>query len=290
MEIKKEYEPFMKEVFRNLPATLFIKDKEGKYAFTTKVCDLVNAGPEGTIVGKWDEEIQFDKELGKRYYREDMEIIESGISTHTIDEFVTEDGDVYLEIIKRPIYNDEKEVIGIVGICNDITELMRLRKKYERLSIHDPMTGIYNRNYTMKFDFDNERSLPCSYIFCDCNGLKKINDQYGHNVGDCYIRDTVTLLQEAAFDDSIVVRWGGDEFLVVTPKTDRQMHDELVSKIKKAQMKFRQGDPDTGLSVGDVLRTDMSMSLKQVFEIADKKMYQDKNSYKKFYIVTKYRK
>lgn len=54
MEIKKEYEPFMKEVFRNLPATLFIKDKEGKYAFTTKVCDLVNAGPEGTIVGKWD--------------------------------------------------------------------------------------------------------------------------------------------------------------------------------------------------------------------------------------------
>ena len=54
MEIKKEYEPFMKEVFMNLPATLFIKDKEGKYAFTTKVCDLVNAGPEGRIVGKWD--------------------------------------------------------------------------------------------------------------------------------------------------------------------------------------------------------------------------------------------
>lgn len=50
-----------------------------------------------------------------------------------------------------------------------------------------------------------------------------------------------------------------------------------VRKIKKAQMKFRQGDPDTGLSVGDVLRTDMSMSLKQAFEIADKKMYQDKN-------------
>ena len=63
-----------------------------------------------------------------------------------------------------------------------------------------------------------------------------------------------------------------------------------VRKIKKAQMKFRQGDPDTGLSVGDVLRTDMSMSLKQVFEIADKKMYQDKNIYKKFHIVTKYRK
>lgn len=52
---------------------------------------------------------------------------------------------------------------------------------------------------------------------------------------------------------------------------------------------FRQGDPDTGLSVGDVLRTDLSMSLKQVFEIADNKMYQDKISHKNFHIVTKQR-
>ncbi|MEE0531999.1 MAG: hypothetical protein UDG85_09465 [Anaerostipes hadrus] len=43
------------------------------YAFTTKVCDLVNAGPEGTIIGKWDEEIQFDKQLGTCYYREDIQ-------------------------------------------------------------------------------------------------------------------------------------------------------------------------------------------------------------------------
>ena len=40
--------------YGNIPVILFAKDKEGKYAFTTKVCDLVNAGPEGTIVGKWD--------------------------------------------------------------------------------------------------------------------------------------------------------------------------------------------------------------------------------------------
>lgn len=280
MEIKKEYEPFMKDIFRALPATLFIKDREGKYAFTTKVCDLVNAGSDGTIIGKWDYEIQYDKELGKRYYIEDMHIIEQGISTHTVDEIVTEDGVFYMEIIKRPIFNDEKEAIGIVGVCNDVTEITRLRNKYERLSLQDPMTGVYNRNYTMKFDFDNQKSLPCSYIFCDCDGLKKINDQYGHNVGDCYIRDTVTLLQGAALENSIIIRWGGDEFLVVTPNIDRHTHNELVRKIKNEQMKFRQGDPDTGLSVGDMLRTDMSMSLKKVIEEADNKMYLDKKSLK----------
>lgn len=112
------------------------------------------------------------------------------------------------------------------------------------------------------------------------------------------------------------INWiNGDEFLMIIPKCGEKKCDEIIQqinqqqnikketdpyvdiamgaavrKIKKAQMKFRQGDPDTGLSVGDVLRTDMSMSLKQAFEIADKKMYQDKNSYKKFHIVTKYRK
>ena len=50
MEIKKEYMGHMKEIFRALPGTFFIKDTEGKYVFTTKICDMVNAGPEGTIM------------------------------------------------------------------------------------------------------------------------------------------------------------------------------------------------------------------------------------------------
>ncbi len=281
MEIKKEYESFMKEIFWALPTTLFIKDRFGKYAFATRMCNLINAGPEGTIIGKRDYEIQFDKELGKRYYKEDMKIIKYGISTHTVDEIVTEDGIFYMEVIKRPIVNDDKEVIGVVGICNDITELMRLRKKYERMSIHDPMTGVYNRNYTMKFDFDNKSSLPCSYIFCDCNGLKKINDQYGHHVGDCYIRDTVTLLKNAALKNSVIVRWGGDEFLIVTPNTNKEKHKELVYKIKMAQRKFTQVDSRTGLAVGEVLRTDLNDSLKDILETVDKRMYIDKRNFKK---------
>ena len=54
MEIKKEYMPYMTDIFRALPQTVFLKDTEGRYAFTTKVCDLINAGPNGTIVGKRD--------------------------------------------------------------------------------------------------------------------------------------------------------------------------------------------------------------------------------------------
>lgn len=277
MEIKKEYAPLMKDIFRALPQTVFIKDAEGKYAFTTKVCDLVNAGPNGTIVGKTDCEIQFDKELGMRYYKEDMEIINTGISTHTTDRLVSAEGDRhYIEVIKNPIYNDDKEIIGIIGICNDVTELIVAREKYEMLSLHDTLTGLYNRNYIVKFNFDNEKSLPCSYILCDCNNLKTINDVYGHSAGDQYISETARILKETAPEQSVVIRWGGDEFLVITPSCSQEEHERQIDKIRNAQKKFAEEDSRAGISVGGVLRTQLTVSENEIFKIADKRMYEDK--------------
>lgn len=276
MEVKKEYIPFMKDVFRALPQTLFIKDAEGKYAFTTKVCDLVNAGPNGTIIGKRDYEIQYDKELGMRYYNEDMEIIRTGKSTHTTDLVCVEGERHYIEVIKNPIYNDEHEIIGIIGICNDVTELILAREKYEQLSLHDTLTGLYNRNYIVKFDFDNEKSLPCSYILCDCNNLKMINDVYGHSAGDQYLTETAKMLKKNAAERSAVIRWGGDEFLVITPACSQEEHEAQIRTIRNAQKKFSLASPNVGISVGGVLRTQLTVSENEILKIADKRMYEDK--------------
>ena len=276
MEIKKEYAPFMKDIFRALPQTVFIKDTEGKYVFTTKVCDLVNVGPGGTIVGKTDYEIQFDKQLGMRYYNEDMEIIRTGNPTHTTDLVCVEGERHYIEVIKNPIFNDDKEVIGIIGICNDVTELILAREKYEQLSLHDTLTGLYNRNYIVKFNFDNEKSLPCSYILCDCNNLKAINDIYGHSAGDQYISETARILRENAPERSVVIRWGGDEFLVITPSCSQEEQEALIAKFRNAQKKFTEADPKAGISVGGVLRTQLTVSENEILKIADKRMYEDK--------------
>lgn len=281
MEVKRECTPYMGEVFRALPETLFIKDTEGRYAFTTKVCDLVNAGPDGTIIGKTDVEVQFDKTLGMRYYKEDMDIIKNGISTHTIDPVCVGDKKVYIEVTKNPIYNDDKEIIGICGICNDITELMNLREKYEQLCLHDSLTGLYNRNYVAKFDFDNESSLPCSYILCDCNNLKMVNDKYGHEAGDRYICQAADMLGRIVSDKSIVIRWGGDEFLIITPSCSEQMHETLLGAIKDYREKVSDIEPDTGLAVGGALRTRLETSEKDIIKTADTRMYSDKALYKK---------
>lgn len=276
MEIKKEYLPYMKDIFRALPETLFIKDGTGKYVFTTKVCDLINAGPEGTIIGKYDYEIQQDPELGMRYHQEDLEILEKGISTHTIDSFELNGETFYMEVFKNPIFNDEKEIIGICGICNDITELIHLRKKYEQLSVLDPLTSLYNRNFTVKLDLERESALPCSYIFCDCNGLKQVNDQFGHDSGDFYLRETARILKEIAPPSSHVIRWGGDEFVIITPSCPEDMHQSLLQAIKDRQKCFSQHYAFAGLAVGGALRTDLRVSEAEILKLADAQMYADK--------------
>lgn len=280
MEIKKEYKPFMKDIFQAFPQTLFIKDTEGRYVFTTKNCELVNGGAEKSIIGKTDYEIQFDKKLGMRYYKEDLDIIKNGISTHTVDSVCSDGVNHYLEITKNPIYNDEKEVIGICGICNNITELVNLRKKYELLSLYDNLTGLYNRNYTVKFDFDNEGSLPCSYIICDCNNLKKINDEYGHREGDRCLREIADGLKNIVSDKSVVIRWGGDEFLIITPSCSEEEHEDLIESVKDWHDDLAADESDIKLAVGGALRTSLDVHESDILKAADDKMYADKKRYK----------
>lgn len=282
MELKKEYEPFIKDIVRSLPATLFFKDTEGKYVFTTKVCDLIQAGPEGTIIGKWDTDIQYDKALGRRYYEEDQEILKTGISTHTIDRIATPDGgEVYIEVLKEAIRNDEGEIIGICGICNDVTELETMRQQYEKLSLFDPLTGLYNRNYAFAHSFDEEQCLPRSYIFCDCNNLKKVNDRMGHEAGDQYIRRVSELLKSSAPEQSVIIRWGGDEFLMITPNCSGTLHETLMGRIRDAQKILSGISPEMGLSVGGMLREDKEIPEPEVMKLADERMYADKAANKK---------
>lgn len=277
MEIDEGYKVYMQDIVKSLPATIFFKDTEGKYVFTTKTCDLINAGRDRTIIGKRDYEIQFDKAIGQRYYEEDMRILETGESTHTIDEIDNGSGDIaYIEVIKQPIRNDEGEIIGICGICNDVTELENLRRQYKKLSLFDSMTGAYNRNYTFDYNFDNEDCLPCSYIFCDCNNLKKINDNLGHEMGDKYIMEAFRILLETLNDNSIIVRWGGDEFLIITPNCDAKAHDGMLENIQTSQRRLSDIRPEMGISVGGMIRESMDVSESFIMKLADEKMYENK--------------
>ena len=258
-----------------IPEILFAKDKECCYIFTSEIESLINGGEENSILGKTDMDIQYDPELGKLYYEQDQEIIRTGNPCHCYSEFIENGRIVYREIAKNPVYVNG-EIIGISGVVSDITELMTMKKKFEALTVTDALTGMHNRNYFLNYDFDRPVCLPCAYIMCDCNNLKSVNDQMGHEAGDSYIRGAAEILADAIPDKGICIRWGGDEFLLIIPDCNYEESQILMEKIEKEQKIRKESMPYMEISMGSYVRYDIKQPEKEAIQQADRNMYADK--------------
>ena len=276
---KKKYS--IDELFRyaykhnQIPEILFAKDKECRYIFTSEIESLINGGEENSILGKTDMDIQYDPELGKLYYEQDQEIIRTGNPCHCYSEFIENGRIVYREIAKNPVYVNG-EIIGISGVVSDVTELMTMKKKFEALTVTDALTGMHNRNYFLNYDFDRPVCLPCAYIMCDCNNLKSVNDQMGHEAGDSYIRGAAEILADAIPDKGICIRWGGDEFLLIIPDCNYEESQILMEKIEKEQKIRKESIPYMEISMGSYVRYDIKQPEKEAIQQADRNMYADK--------------
>ena len=138
----------LKRFMYSAPVNIFFKDTECRYCFASEICDLVSVGENGSIVGKTDLEVQKFPEMGKMYYEDDKKILATGEDSQYISEFPMEDGEsLYFEIKKSAVRDENGNIIGIVGIVDNVTERVRLEKNVEELSIIDGLTGVYNRNY-----------------------------------------------------------------------------------------------------------------------------------------------
>lgn len=262
-----------------IPVILFAKDKDCKYIYTSEVEHLIDGGEENSILGKTDMDIQYDKELGKLFYEQDKEIMRNGKSFHCYSEFNDNGRPVYREIAKNPVYSDGK-IVGVCGVVSDVTELMTLKKKFETLTFYDSLTGIYNRNYFLEYNFDKAACLPCSYIMCDCNDLKGVNDRMGHQAGDKYIKETAELLKGVLPSGGICIRWGGDEFLLIVPECDEEKCMKLIDRINEAQQMKRKTVSYMDVAVGYYVRTDIRESETDAIRAADQMMYEDKKKRK----------
>lgn len=261
--------------YNTIPDVLFAKDTDGRYIYASKIEPAIKSGEEKSILGKTDIDIQYDKELGKMFYEQDMEIIKTGKPMHCYSEFYVHGKKEVREISKSPVYSNGK-IIGVSGVVSDVTELMRLKEQFEKMSMIDRSTGCYNRNYSLKNDYNKQEKLPCAYIMCDCNELKNVNDQYGHEAGDKYILLASDVLRLAVDKRGICIRWGGDEFLLIVPNCDEDDCRKIIDKIEYEQCCKRKFLPELNISMGFCIRTTLEQSESDVIKTADEAMYRDK--------------
>ena len=144
-------------------------------------------------------------------------------------------------------------------------------QKLHHLSQYDGLTGVHNRNaLQQRIDELEKTKGSLGVVFADLNGLKAINDLYGHAAGDIALCEVASLLSKQ-FGNTNIYREGGDEFIVLLPLISKQ--DFLDGK-KRIQRKINE-TKDYVIATGFAFTEDMSQ-INETIALADNKMYQDK--------------
>ncbi len=157
---------------------------------------------------------------------------------------------IYLDCRTWAMRNADGVVHTLIGISSDITERKQVEKKIRYLGYHDQLTDLYNRYY---FEDSKEglKDIPqVSVIMTDINGLKLVNDTYGHEAGDELLKKYAKLLRQSFKQSDLFFRWGGDEFIVILKNTGEAESWELCNRLIKHCGKTFVKDIPLSVSVG----------------------------------------
>ena len=164
----------------------------------------------------------------------------------------------------------------------------QLMKKLEYLSSIDLLTGVRNRNLMNnrvdEFTAENYvKPKSLGIVFADLNGLKRINDEKGHEAGDLLIRRAAGFLK-SVFDEDEIYRAGGDEFMIISENCTQKSLDEKVRQLRE----LSEPDKEVSFSIGSCY-DDSDIDILRDMSTADARMYGDKKEYYNKYPEKKYR-
>lgn len=174
--------------------------------------------------------------------------------------------------LNKLVLCQQQELIGYKAVM--------AQDKLKYMSLHDSLTGLYNRAFfdeTMQ-SFGMPEYMPVSLIICDLDGLKIVNDCWGHESGDTLIRSAAAVLKKCFRGGDTVARIGGDEFAVLLPNTPADFLPGYYARIKDALAKYNQENPALPLSVsvGYATTGKNITTMEQLFKEADGSMYREK--------------
>ncbi|MFA5576273.1 MAG: HD domain-containing phosphohydrolase [Tissierellaceae bacterium] len=200
-----------------------------------------------------------------------------GLANHTV--LRSRDG-IYKVIADSaaPIIGQKGDIQGVVLVFRDVTEAKQKEDKIKYLSFRDSLTGLYNRTFFEEElrRLDVEDQLPLTFIMGDLDGLKLINDIFGHQVGDEALVETAKVFRKYCRDTDIISRWGGDEFVILLPRTSEDVGQKISDRVKKACSETMVADTKLSISIGYASKTHRSQKWQDVLKEAEDNMYKTK--------------
>ncbi|QBP39735.1 GGDEF domain-containing protein [Paenisporosarcina antarctica] len=173
--------------------------------------------------------------------------------------------------------NEEKENRAAELIIAN-NELAFQNEEILYLSYYDQLTGLYNRRfYEAELKrLDTTRNLPLTLVVGDVNGLKLINDSFGHAIGDELLKKSAEAIKKGCRTDDIISRIGSDEFVILLPKTGAFEAEIIIKRISELTLLEKVGSNNISISFGYETKYNEEGEIEEVFKKADKNMYTNK--------------
>lgn len=193
-------------------------------------------------------------------------------------------------LFNDPIYKVDSRIAGVFWIVNSIAVLgivtfysrilikmiISSDKKLSDRANKDRLTSLFNRHYMMEqIKEANASSEEYSIAMIDIDNFKAINDQYGHNGGDEVLRKIASIMQKTC-EGSIVSRWGGEEFLILTQEGP-ELIEKLRKEVEEAEVFFEKARIRFTITAG-IARKSKDLTIDRWIDIADEKLYFGKNN------------
>lgn len=234
----------------------------------------------------WTEKNVLDKDI--RQYLNDQDDLLTGHCNRAMDGNMTSDleltckhhngQEVIISLHIAPMRHYNGMIDGLTLVALDITERKQAEEKVRYMSIHDQLTGLYNRHLLEEklHQFEFSEQCPLSIIIADLNGLKLANDTYGHLKGDEMLKSAADIIKDSCRDQDIVARWGGDEFIILLPDTPMKDAEQVQKKITEKCEGAYAGDIPISIALGLAVRRNSNVKISDVLREAEDNMYKQK--------------
>jgi len=224
---------------------IFVKDRKHHFV-------LMNEANINFIGRKW-EELEgksdhdfFPKAEADVFWEKDEEVFRSSRENLNEETLTNAEGRRNIILTRKALYQDRSGNKYIVGVSHDITERKHLEQKLKQalqkvksLSLTDELTKLYNRRGFMTLahhetKMANRKKSGFIILFLDMDGMKKINDTFGHEAGDQALRDTARILKATFRESDIIARIGGDEFVILAIDSPKAGGKAITRKLVKS--------------------------------------------------------
>lgn len=219
--------------------SLLITDRQGVIVYVNQAFERQTGHRAPDVLGKKPALLRSGNQSGE-FYRHLWQTLARGESFHATFTNRRQDGSLFhLEQTITPARDERGEISHYVSVSKDLTEHVEREQALQTLAYSDPLTGLNNRMFgerqlAQEWQRAQRYRRSLAAIMADVDHFKQINDQHGHASGDQVLQLLGKILRDNVRRTDSVIRWGGEEFLILAPDSDEQTAAALAERIRQA--------------------------------------------------------